>query len=90
MTAAVFGFRWEKAEASEPLSAFATLAVQKLKEIVKESGSLVTYTYANFADKDSPVFEGLSDATRERLKAVSEKYDPSAVFQKQVSGFKLK
>lgn len=48
------------------------------------------FLYLNDASADQPVMKGYGEANLNRLQAVSKKFDPTHVFQKQVTGgFKL-
>lgn len=47
--------------------------------------------YSNYVDREQNPFTGFSDGTKDKLQAISKKYDPAGVFQKLLPGyFKLK
>ena len=59
-------------------------------EAAREMGLASEYIYLNYADFWQDPIVGYGEENVERLRAVSRKYDPEAVFQKRVpGGFKL-
>lgn len=58
--------------------------------ILNEAGLYIPFKYLNYADKSQDPFSSYGEANKAFLKAVSERYDPQQMFQKQVpGGFKL-
>jgi hypothetical protein len=63
---------------------------QQSEDEAKKLGLFNKYLYLNYAASWQDPFSGYGTAVKAKLQAVSKKYDPKGVFQKQVSGgFKL-
>jgi hypothetical protein len=88
-SAVTIGFRWLDSTLSAGINSFSQLVLGQMKAMATDAGKFVTFNYANNAGKADPIFTALPTETQERLKAVSQKYDPNGVFQNLVPGFKL-
>lgn len=63
---------------------------QQSEDEAKKLGLFNKYLYLNYAASWQDPFSGYGAAVKAKLQAVSKKYDPQGMFQKQVSGgFKL-
>lgn len=61
-----------------------------LEEYSTSVGAFVAYRYSNYADASQDVLGSYGEENVERMLAVSEKYDPSGIFQTRMpGGFKL-
>ena len=64
--------------------------VDKHEEIVSEAGLSIPFKYLNYAGKSQDPIGSYGQDIKERLQAVSKKYDPNGLFQTGVpGGFKL-
>jgi hypothetical protein len=64
--------------------------VNQQRALLKQEGYLMDFIYLNYADISQPVLQSWGAANVAKLRAVSKKYDPKGVFQKQVpGGFKI-
>ena len=64
--------------------------LEKVENFTKSRGSFDSFKFINDAAAWQPVMQSYGDISLERLRHVSEVYDPSGVFQHQVpGGFKL-
>ena len=64
--------------------------VAKHEAITKERGLWIPFKYLNYADKSQDPIGSYGPDIVQRLRVVSRKYDPHAVFQAKVpGGFKL-
>ncbi|KAK7981306.1 FAD binding domain-containing protein [Apiospora saccharicola] len=67
-----------------------TKVVSQQKQVVKDKGLLIPYTYLNYADKSQQPIDSYGAANKAKLQAVSKKYDAYGLFQKGVrGGYKL-
>lgn len=60
--------------------------VDKQRALLKQHGHLMDFIYLNYADISQKVLQSWGADNVAKLKAVSKKYDPQGVFQKQVPG----
>lgn len=64
--------------------------VGQQKQLVKDKGLLIPFTYLNYADKSQDPIGSYGAAAQDKLRAASKKYDPSGLFQKALrGGYKL-
>ncbi len=64
--------------------------VNQQKQLLKKSNYLIDFLYLNYADISQQVLQSWGSSNVNKLRAASEKYDPSGVFQTQVpGGFKI-
>lgn len=60
--------------------------VDKQRALLQSHGHLMDFIYLNYADISQEVLQSWGADNVAKLKAVSKKYDPQGVFQKQVPG----
>jgi hypothetical protein len=79
----------DAADSSTVISVTRNLLTQ-MKDAAREYGLDERWEYLNYASEDQHPIESYGSASQAYLRAVSRKYDPEGVFQKQVpGGFKL-
>ncbi|KAL6238475.1 hypothetical protein BDW75DRAFT_201416 [Aspergillus navahoensis] len=67
-----------------------TEIVDEQRSLLKRTGHLMDFIYLNYADVSQKVLQSWGADNVAKLRAASKKYDPKAVFQKQVpGGFKI-
>lgn len=70
--------------------AAALALIESIESLAAERGKASRYRFTNYAYKSQNVLQGYGKESLERLRRVSEKYDPQGFFQKAVpGGFKL-
>lgn len=81
---------WDTVTDDTAVTAAVTSFFTKFNAYAASKGKLNAYQYLNYAYKTEKPIQGYGAANVAKLRAVSKKYDPSAVFQKLVpGGFKL-
>lgn len=64
--------------------------ITEIRNYAKSIGGDDEYIYLNYADKSQNPLRSYGSENLRKLRRVAEKYDPTAVFQRQVpGGFKL-
>lgn len=83
-------FTFDGAEATEGLEKGLKDLIEVVEELTQEEGVYHRYKYLNFAAWFQDPLGGYGKEQKKKLRGVARKYDPSGMFQKQVSGgFKL-
>lgn len=83
-------FTFDGAEATVGLDKGLKDLIEVVEELTQEEGVYHPYKYLNFAAWFQDPLGSYGKEQKKILKAVSRKYDPTGVFQKQVpGGFKL-
>ena len=81
---------WDNVADDERIEQHAKDLFQQSEDEARKLGLYHKYLYLNYAASWQDPFSGYGDEQKAKLQAVSRKYDPKGVFQKQVSGgFKL-
>lgn len=81
---------WDNAADDEAVTAAAKSVIKQIEHAAKSRGVYDPFKYLNYAYAGQAVFEGYGRKSKWYLQAISKKYDPQGVFQKQVpGGFKL-
>ena len=81
---------WFQASDDSAIASVANTLLGNIRTEARKADKLSAYVDLNYANKAQDVWTGRGTATLAKLKAVSLKYDPKGVFQKQVpGGFKL-
>jgi hypothetical protein len=81
---------WNSADDDERIHAAIHDLLVKFKQVAGEKHLLHRYIFTNYAYQKEDVFASYGEESLKKLKVVSKKYDPKAIFQKAVpGGFKL-
>lgn len=81
---------WDTAADDGEIGSAAKSLNSQIVNAAKAKGLFNEYIYLNYADDFQDPIGGYGAANKARLRAVSKKYDPNQVFQKNVpGGFKL-
>ena len=81
---------WDHAADDEAVTATIKSLIAQIEHAAKDRGVYNAFKSMNYAYVDQAVIEGFGRENKRFLQAVSRKYDPQGVFQKQVpGGFKL-
>ena len=81
---------WDSVDDDARIEQHAKDLFQQSEDAAKKLGLFNKYLYLNYAASWQDPLSGYGAAQKAKLQAVSKKYDPKGVFQKQVSGgFKL-
>jgi hypothetical protein len=81
---------WDDASRDDEFNKAALDFMNAAKEEAKKRGVYNRYIYLNYAGPYQNVIPSYGEANLAKLKAISKKYDPTAVFQKlQPGGYKL-
>ena len=86
----LLGSSWTEAGDDELVNETASKFIADVETLAREKGIHHRFVYLNYADKTQNPIDGYGEANKQRLQAVSRKYDPQGLFQKGVpGGFKL-
>ena len=86
----LLGSSWTEAADDKLVNETASKFIAGVETLAREKGIHHRFVYLNYADKTQDPIDGYGEANKERLQAVSRKYDPQGLFQKGVpGGFKL-
>ena len=81
---------WKKSTDDKIMNKQARSFLNQVELLAADSGMLHKWKYLNYAAQWQDPIAGYGHENREKLRAVSRKYDPVGVFQKQVpGGYKL-
>ncbi|KAF1992666.1 FAD-binding domain-containing protein [Amniculicola lignicola CBS 123094] len=81
---------WDLSENDDQVYSAVEDLLQRLKKTASEKGLLHRYIFTNYAYHKEEVLAGYGEQSVNRLREVSQKYDPEGIFQKSVpGGFKL-
>ena len=86
----LLGISWLNAADDTAVNAQAKNLFSQANALASSMGLLNEWIYLNYASEWQDPIDGYGAANKAKLQAVSEKYDPTQVFQKQVpGGYKL-
>lgn len=89
-TAFQITFSWRDPSYDEAIYAAGQTIIDEVTRYARSIGAAEDYIYLNYAWPTQDVISSYGPENVARLRAVSRKYDPEQVFQKQVpGGFKL-
>ena len=81
---------WREPVDDELVGAQGERFLREVESMARKRGKLHRWKYLNYAAQWQDPITGYGHANKEKLRAVSRKYDPAQIFQKQVpGGFKL-
>lgn len=81
---------WTKDADSAPIQGALRQLTDRVADAARQRNLLKDWIYLNYAAEWQDVFAGYGVANRARLRQISRRYDPRAVFQRDVpGGFKL-
>ena len=81
---------WAEPSDSATMKVVNQRLISKIQELARQEGLLHDYQYLNYAASFQDPIGSYGEVEKEKLLAVSRRYDPNQVFQKRVSGnFKL-
>lgn len=81
---------WDLPENDDQVYSAVDDLLQQIRKIAGDRGLLHRYIFTNYGYHKDDVLAGYGEASVQRLREVSKKYDPEGVFQKAVpGGFKL-
>ncbi|KAF2009044.1 putative oxidoreductase [Aaosphaeria arxii CBS 175.79] len=87
---AMLSLTWTEAADDEKVRLAAIAFIKSVEAEAKKRRVYNRFIYLNYADLGQEVIEGYGKSQKNRLRAVSKKYDPAGVFQVAVpGGFKL-
>lgn len=78
---------WSSPTDDARIMAAASSFIDRSIAAAKALGLDYKFIYQNYAAKSQDVFAGYGEANRQRLIAISKKYDPEQVFQKLQPGY---
>ena len=86
----MLGSSWTEAADDGLVNETASKFIADVETLAREKGVYHRFVYLDYADKTQNPIDGYGEANKQRLQAVSKKYDPQGLFQKGVpGGFKL-
>ena len=86
----MLGSSWTEAADDGLVNEIASKFIADVETLAREKGVYHRFVYLDYADKTQNPIDGYGEANKQRLQAVSKKYDPQGLFQKGVpGGFKL-
>jgi hypothetical protein len=77
---------WQDANDDATVRAAPIATSEKWKELGEMGGSYIPFLFMNDASRDQNPLASYGSTNLEKLKAVSQKYDPSQIFQTLQSG----
>ncbi len=84
------GAMWTEAQHDQAVRQALSSAIGRAQELAKSKGLFHPYEYMNYANKFQDPISGYGAASKDRLLAIAQKYDPDGVFQRlQPGSFKL-
>lgn len=83
----IFSCSWKNDGDDEPVIGLIARVMGKAAEEGKKRGLFIEYVYMNYASEYQDVLKSYGEENYGKLRAIAEKYDPSAVFQKLMPGY---
>ncbi|KXH62151.1 FAD binding domain-containing protein [Colletotrichum salicis] len=72
---------WETSKLNCLVESSVAELIEKIDALAEERGLAAKYIYMNYADRDQDVYGGYGSENHERLRMVSEEYDPARIFE---------
>jgi hypothetical protein len=81
---------WDNCEDDERIATTMRGVLEKIKKDARESGTLVPYTFMNYASQWQDPIDSYGAENKAKLQEISKKYDSEGLFQSSVpGGFKI-